>query len=223
MQGRGEGRSEALIAEGLELLAIDCPPARLQALERYRLELELWNRRYGFVKASGDDLVVRHFLDSLAGLPVLARLSPRRTVLDVGSGAGFPGLPLALFLEDSRFVLLERSARKAAFLGNVVALLGLANVRVLEMQLRGLEERFDLVTFRAWSPLDRELPALRRVLAPGGVIAAYKGRRERIEAELRAAGLSAGEAGRSPLEAAVVPLRVPFLEGEERHLVLVRG
>jgi 16S rRNA (guanine(527)-N(7))-methyltransferase RsmG len=114
---------------------------------------------------------------------VLARLSPRRTVLDVGSGAGFPGLPLALFLEDSRFVLLERSARKAAFLGNVVALLGLANVRVLEMQLSGLEERFDLVTFRAWSPLDRELPALRRVLAPGGTIAAYKGRRQRIEAE----------------------------------------
>jgi len=220
-----EERREAaeLLAEGLGRLAIDCPPARLQALERYRLELELWNRRYGFVKASGNQLVVRHFLDSLAGLPVLARLSPRRTVLDVGSGAGFPGLPLALFLEDSRFVLLERSARKAAFLGNVVALLGLANVRVLEMQLRGLEERFDLITFRAWSPLDRELPALRRVLAPGGTIAAYKGRRERIEAELRAAGLSAGEAGRSPLEAEVVPLRVPFLEGEERHLVLVRA
>jgi 16S rRNA (guanine527-N7)-methyltransferase len=216
VQESGEGRGEALLAEGLGRLAIDCPPARLQALERYRLELELWNRRYGFVKASGDDLVVRHFLDSLAGLPVLARLCPRRTVLDVGSGAGFPGLPLALFLEDSRFALLERSARKAAFLGNVVALLGLTNVRVLEMQLRGLEERFDLVTFRAWSPLDRELPALRRVLAPGGVIAAYKGRRERIEAELRAAGLSAGEAK-------VVPLRVPFLEGEERHLVLVRA
>jgi 16S rRNA (guanine527-N7)-methyltransferase len=209
----------ALLAEGLGRLGIDCPPARLEALERYRLELELWNRRYRVVKASGNDLVVRHFLDSLAGLPVLARLSPRRTVLDVGSGAGFPGLPLAVFLEDSRFALLERSARKAAFLGNVVALLGLANARVLEMELRDLEERFDLVTFRAWSPLDRELPALRRVLAPGGVIAAYKGRRERIEAELRAAGLSAGMAG----AVEVVPLRVPFLEGEERHLVLVRA
>jgi 16S rRNA (guanine527-N7)-methyltransferase len=218
----GEGRRDAaaLLAEGLGRLAIDCPPPRLQALERYRLELELWNRRYGFVKASGDDLVVRHFLDSLAGLTVLARLSPRRTVLDVGSGAGFPGLPLALFLEDSRFVLLERSARKAAFLGNVVALLGLTNVRVLERELRGLEERFDLITFRAWSPLDRELPALRRVLAPGGVIAAYKGRRERIETELRAAGLSAGPAA---WQAQVVPLQVPFLEGEQRHLVLVRA
>ena len=202
-----------LLAEGLRRLRIDCPAARLGALERYRLELERWNQRYGFVKASGNDLVVRHFLDSLAGLPVLAHLSPRRTVLDVGSGAGFPGLPLALFLEDSQFVLLERSAHKAAFLGNVVALLGLGNVRVLELELRGLKERFDLVTFRALSPLGRELPALRRVLAPEGRIAAYKGRRERIREELEQAGLS---------EAAVVPLQVPFL-AEERHLVLLRA
>src|SRR4030042_2333379 len=126
-----EERREAaeLLAEGLGRLAIDCPPARLQALERYRLELELWNRRYGFVKASGNQLVVRHFLDSLAGLPVLARLSPHRTVLDVGSGAGFPGLPPALFLEDSRFVLLEGSPRKAAFPGHGGGVLGLGEGR----------------------------------------------------------------------------------------------
>ncbi len=202
-----------LLAEGLQRLGVDCPPARLGALERYRLELERWNGRYGFVKASGRDLVVRHFLDSLAGLPVLAGLSPRRTVLDVGSGAGFPGLPLALFLEDSRVALLERSARKAAFLSNVAALLGLGNVRVLERELRGLQERFELVTFRAFSPLARELPGLRRVLAPGGWIAAYKGRRERIDQELAQAGLASWEAK-------VVPLEVPFLE-EERHLVLL--
>ncbi len=212
MEDKGEGTAVQLLAEGLRRLGIDCPPERLEALERYRLELELWNRRYGFVKASGSDLVVRHFLDSLAGLPVLARL-PRRTVLDVGSGAGFPGLPLALFLEDSRVLLLERSARKAAFLANVAALLGLGNVRVLEQDLRRLEERFELVTFRAFSPLARELPGLRRVLAPGGVIAAYKGRRERIEEELREAGAAAGGAE-------VVRLEVPFLE-EERHLVLL--
>jgi 16S rRNA (guanine527-N7)-methyltransferase len=146
-----------LLSEGLRRLGIDCPPARLQALERYRLELERWNRRYGFVKASGRDLVVRHFLDALAGLPLIARQPARRTVLDVGSGAGFPGLPLAVFLEDSQVALLERSRRKAAFLSNVVALLGLANVRVLERELRGLEERFELITFRAWSPLGRGL------------------------------------------------------------------
>jgi 16S rRNA (guanine527-N7)-methyltransferase len=213
-----EGREAApaqLLAEGLRDLGIDCPPARLQALESYRRELERWNQRYGFVKASGRELVVRHFLDSLAGLPVIARLPARRTVLDVGSGAGFPGLLLALFLEDSRVALLERSARKAAFLANVIALLGLGNVRVRELELRALKGRFDLVTFRAWSPLARELPGLRRVLAPGGWIAAYKGRRERIEEELAQAGPEAGEAK-------VVPLQVPFLD-EERHLVLLRA
>jgi 16S rRNA (guanine527-N7)-methyltransferase len=203
-----------LLAEGLRRLGIDCPPARLETLERHRLELERWNRRYGFVKASGKDLVVRHFLDSLAGLPALARLSPRRTVLDVGSGAGFPGLPLALFLEGSQVALLERSARKAAFLSNAVALLGLGNVRVLERELRGLEERFELVTFRAFSPLGRELPGLGRVLAPGGWIVAYKGRRERIDQELAQADMASWETK-------VVPLQVPFLE-EERHLVLLR-
>jgi 16S rRNA (guanine527-N7)-methyltransferase len=231
-----EERREAaqLLAEGLRRLGIECPPARLEALERYRLELELWNRRYGFVKASGTDLVVRHFLDSLAGLPALARLSPRRTVLDVGSGAGFPGLPLALFLEDSQFGLLERSARKAAFLHNVAVLLGLGNVRVLELQLRSLKERYELVIFRAFSPLARELPALRKVLAPGGVIAAYKGRRERIDQELKEAvvavrgpanGWPPGQASpprSAPLEAEVVPLEVPFLD-EARHLVLLRA
>jgi 16S rRNA (guanine527-N7)-methyltransferase len=216
--GRREAAAAQLLAEGLKRLGVDCPPERLEALERYRLELERWNRRYGFVKASGRELVVRHFLDSLAGLPVLSRLSPRRTVLDVGSGAGFPGLPLALFLQNSQVALLERSARKAAFLANVVALLGLGNVRVLETDIRTLKERFDLVIFRAWSPLDRELPALRRVLAPEGRIAAYKGRRERIDQELAQAGLAAG---RSLAKPAVVRLEVPFL-AEERHLVLLR-
>ncbi len=203
-----------LLADGLRRLGIDCPPERLEALERYRQELERWNLRFGFVKASGRELVVRHFLDSLAGLPVLAGLSPRRTVLDVGSGAGFPGLPLALFLEGSEVTLLERSARKAAFLSNVAALLGLGNVRVLEQELRRLNERYELVTFRAWSPLARELPALRRALAPGGCIAAYKGRRERIEQEL-------GQVDQACWEAKVVPLQVPFLD-EERHVVLIR-
>ena len=211
------------MAEGLKRLGIECPPDRLEALERYRLELERWNRRYGFVKASGSELVVRHFLDSLAGLPVLRSLSPRRTVLDVGSGAGFPGLPLALFLPDSQVVLLERSASKAAFLTNVVALLGLVNVRVRELELRRLEERFDLVTFRALSPLDRELPALGRVLAPGGSIVAYKGRRERIEQELERAGLREARSPAAPAagQLEVVRLEVPFL-AEERHLVLLR-
>jgi len=209
-----------LLTEGLQRLAIEHSAEQLEALERYRLELERWNRRYRFVKAAGRDLVVRHFLDSLAGLPVLRGLSPLGTVLDVGSGAGFPGLPLALFLPGAQVVLLERSERRAAFLDNVVLLLGLRNVEVLRQDLRRLRRlpagsrRFELVTFRAFTPLARELASLRAVLAPAGHIVAYKGRRARIEAELAEACLGPGEAG-------VVRLEVPFL-GEERHLVIIR-
>jgi 16S rRNA (guanine527-N7)-methyltransferase len=204
-----------LLAQGLDLLGIARTEAQLEALEIHRAELERWNRSYGFVNARGDELVIRHFLDSLAGLPVIAGLAPRRTILDVGSGAGFPGIPLAVFLPDCTLTLLERSAKRAAFLANVVLLAGLSHVQVEQKQLAELDRRFDLVTFRALSPLDRDLPLLCRTLAPGGHLAAYKGRREKIRAELEAAGVPEGQA-------AVFPLRVPFLE-EERHLVVLRG
>lgn len=204
-----------LLARGLERLGIAWTPGQLEALESHRRELERWNRAYGLVKACGEELVVRHFLDSLAGLPVIAGLQPRRTLLDVGSGAGFPGIPLAVFLQDCEVTLLERSARRAAFLANVVLLLGLRHVRVEEKQLAELAGRFDLVTFRGFTPLDRDLAGLRAAVSPGGHLVAYKGRRERIRAELEAAGITEAEA-------AVFPLQVPFLEAE-RHLVVVRG
>lgn len=204
-----------LLARGLERLGIACTPRQLEALETHRSELERWNRAYGLVKASGEELVVRHFLDSLAGLPVIIGLHPRRTLLDVGSGAGFPGIPLAVFLPDCSVTLLERSSRRAAFLANVVLLLGLRHVRVEEKQLVELTGRFDLVTLRGFSPLARELDKLLRVVSPEGHLVAYKGRRERVLAELRAAGLAEGEA-------AVLPLQVPFLEAE-RHLVIINS
>ena len=203
-----------VLRAGLELLGIPASPGQLERLERFRLELERWNRAYGFVKAEGSDLVIRHFLDSLAALPPMRQLAPRGEILDVGSGAGFPGVPLALFLTDSRVTLLERSAKRAAFLRNVCILLELGSASVVEAQLQDLTHRYDLVTFRAFSPLDRELPGLRAHVVPGGWIAAYKGRRRRLEEEIAAAGLPAAE-----VEVRV--LEVPFLE-EERHLVLVR-
>jgi 16S rRNA (guanine527-N7)-methyltransferase len=206
---------DELLVRGLERLGIAWTQGQLEELQAYRAELERWNRGYGFVKASGKELVVRHFLDSLAGLPVIAGLSPRRTILDVGSGAGFPGVPLAVFLQECTVTLLERSAKRAAFLDNVVLLLGLRHVRVEQRQLAELSERFDLVTFRAFTPLDRDLPGLIRAASPEGHLVAYKGRRERIRRELEAAGIPEAQAE-------VAPLHVPFLD-EERHLVVLRG
>jgi 16S rRNA (guanine527-N7)-methyltransferase len=203
------------LREGLARLGVALPTGGFERLERFRVELERWNRVHGFVKAEGEDLVVRHFLDSLAAWGVLGELEPRETILDVGSGAGFPGIPLAVAFPESRVTLLERSAKRAAFLRNACLLLRLPNTAVVEAQLEELTGRFDLVTFRAFSPLPRALPELLARVREGGWIAAYKGRKTRVEEEIAAMGLE-------PARISVRSLEVPFLE-EERHLLLVRG
>jgi 16S rRNA (guanine527-N7)-methyltransferase len=208
----GSGVDSGLLKRGLQALRIPADPERLKVLALYLGELGRWNRAFGFVKAEGRDLIVRHLFDSLAGLDVLKGLGRNLRAIDVGSGAGFPGLPLAVFLPGWSFCLLERSGRRAAFLRNAVILCKLDNVRVLELDLREVKESFDVATFRAFAPLSRQLPDLLRILAPGGRVAAYKGRRERIEAEL--ARLGGG------VRVSVKNLSVPFLD-EERHLVLI--
>jgi 16S rRNA (guanine527-N7)-methyltransferase len=133
----------------------------------------------------------------------------------VGSGAGLPGIPLALALREYPFTLIEKMGRRASFLRYALALLGLPNTAVEEAPLeKAAPRRFSLVTFRALRSLEPALlKALFRLLEPEGALAAYKGRRAVIDGELR------------PLEALctweIIPLTVPFLD-EERHLVVIR-
>jgi 16S rRNA (guanine527-N7)-methyltransferase len=205
-----------LLVEGLGRLHLPFGPEHLGKLRIFLEELKRWNRSYGFVGggsgATERELIVRHVLDCLAAWENISALA-RREVADVGSGAGFPGIPLAVFLPEARFTLVEPTAKKSAFLRNVAILAGLPNVRVAEARLEQLEQRFDLVVFRAFSPLHRSLDALQRILLPGGVIVAYKGKRARILEELKASGLDSRQVE-------ILAVRVPFLN-EERHLVVV--
>ena len=204
--------SSGTLRQGLAALGFG---SAAELLEHFLAELERWNARFGFVKATADELVAKHVLDSIAAAPVIAGLCTGGGVLDVGSGAGFPGIPLAIALPGVRFSLLERSAKKCAFLENSRALLGLGNVRVLQADLAAASGRFDVVTFRAVAPLERFFRELSRSAVAWGAVAAYKGRRDRVDAELEAIGAAARGAE-------VVRLEVPFME-EERHLVVVRN
>ncbi|MDR3248279.1 MAG: 16S rRNA (guanine(527)-N(7))-methyltransferase RsmG [Treponema sp.] len=186
-------------------------------LERYIGEIELFNPAYGLVGAKDRaELITKHILDSLAPLGIIAGLLERYAapqIADVGSGAGLPGIPLAIALPRFHFTLIERMGRRAGFLRNTIAVLGLNQVTVEETEMeKAGPGRFDLATFRAFRPL--EPPILRnlfRLLSPGGTLAAYKGRREAIEKEM--AGVDAG-----PWES--IPCPVPGL-AEERHLLVI--
>lgn len=207
------GNVPPVLEEGLAQLDIPFNVDQLLKLHIFLQELERWNKAYGFVKAAGQQLIIRHVLDSLSAWRKISALPRRAQVVDVGSGAGFPGIPLAVFLADSRFTLLEPSAKKAAFLRNVAILAHLDNVEVEEARLEDVERRFDLVVFRAFTPLHREIDALRRILNHNGVIIAYKGKRARILEEIDEAGIS--------LEQVLIEaVEVPFLS-EERHLVIL--
>jgi 16S rRNA (guanine527-N7)-methyltransferase len=217
-----------LLREGIAQLAIPDADRVLRTLETYLAELARWNARFGFVKADEEELVVKHALDSLSAWRAVQELttvppSPGRdklarpgTVLDVGTGAGFPGIPLAVALPEVSFTLLERSSRKITFLKTCAIILGLANTRVLQADLSAAEGHYDVITFRAFAPLERFLDEAGRALSFGALIA-YKGRLSRGREEAQA--VRSRETGAYTAE--VREVEVPFL-GEERCLVIVR-
>lgn len=222
-----------ILREGIAQLAIPDADRVQRVLETYLAELARWNARFGFVKADEEELVVKHALDSLSawravqeltavppspGRDAPARDAPARpgTVLDVGTGAGFPGIPLAVALPGVSFTLLERSSRKIAFLKTCTIILGLSNARTLQADLSGAEGRYDVVTFRAFAPLERFLDEAGRTLSFGALLA-YKGRLARGREEAQAVQRREGGA----YTAEVREVEVPFLE-EERCLVIVR-
>ena len=233
-----------LLEEGLAMLDIETSERIPYLLTKYIEEIELFNPAYGLVKVQDRrELIVKHILDSLAPINIIRRLSETKRIADIGSGAGLqgkpsstqiadigsgaglPGIPLAICMSDAEFTLIERMGRRAGFLRDVLAVLGLPNVSVEEAEMEKLaaksSARFDIIVFRAFKPLESGiLKALSALLAPGGAIAAYKGRLQSINEEM--ASIAPGnDKGESPVNWEIFPLEVPFLE-EERHLVVVR-
>ena len=193
---------------------------RAEALLGFLRELRLWNKRISLVAEEGTDLVRRHVLDSLAPLPLLRELGGLGECADIGSGNGFPALPLLLCEHGMRITMIERSGRKAGFLRNAAALPGTggrAEVMQEDAVVTARRGRsFPLVISRAFLPFSKAFPildGLRR--QPDGCVVYYGGRRKVLEAEL--SKLEPEERRRC----SIVPVEVPFLD-EERHLVIVR-
>jgi len=207
-----------LLDEGLIRLGIPEPGPAHRLLGRYLDELEQWNPRFGFVKVrSRAELVVRHLLDSLSAWSQVRDQTGAGGVLDVGSGAGLPGIPLAIVLPGVSFTLLERSAKKVSFLKTCRTLLGLDHVTVAQGDFAAVKGVFDVVTFRAVAPLARLLADARRGGPSFRALIAYKGKLDRARQEIEDVRSSMGDLFRVEL----IPVTVPFLD-EERCVVILR-
>lgn len=203
-----------VLKNGLKQIGIEYTQVQLGLLELYISEIELWNDKYKLVGAGGEQLIIRHVLDSLSAIPELKKLS-FKTAADVGSGAGLPGIPLAIFFPEVHFSLIERSGRRAGFLRNILSLLKLMDrVSIVESELEIVKDKYDLVLFRAFRNLVDFYEPLLRIKSPEGFLFAYKGKIEIIRSEISKLG--------DNVQVDIVPGFVPFLEGERNFLVFTQ-
>lgn len=162
------------LAEGARQLQLDLSPGQAQQLLDYLALLQKWNRAYNLTAVRDPaQMLSRHLLDSLS----IAHLVDGQRVLDVGTGPGLPGIPLAILFPDRQFELLDSNGKKTRFLIEARAQLGLGNVEVHCDRVEALRDTrgFDAITSRAFASLTDMAQGCEQLLAPGGRIFAMKG------------------------------------------------
>ncbi|TWI13340.1 16S rRNA (guanine(527)-N(7))-methyltransferase RsmG [Lysobacter ruishenii] len=202
-----------MLESGLVRLGLD--PALATPLLAYLGLLVRWNKTYNLTAVRDPhEMVTKHLLDSLAMHPYVDAIAARGGALaDLGTGAGLPGIPLAIVKPGLRVTLVESNGKKARFMREAVRQLGLKDVRVAESRIEALAEpgAYDAITARALATLPLIIELGGHLLGPDGELLAMKG----VHPVDEIAGLPAGWAVR-----ASHPLVVPGLVGE-RHLVVV--
>ena len=204
-----QGQYRQLLAEGIAALNIDCSPKQLELLMQYLNLLVRWNKTYNLTAIREPIAMIGlHLLDSLA---VHSHITDKKRLIDVGTGPGLPGIPLAIMNPDKHFSLLDSAGKKTRFLFQVRTERGLENVIEINMRAEAHEplEHYDTVLSRAFSSLSDMLDTCEHLLTDQGCFMAMKGRLS--ESEL------AGISSRYSVDE-VCRLNILEVEGE-RHLV----
>ncbi len=200
-------KPDARLKNGLAQLGLAQAPLESQLLA-YLDELERWNAAYNLTAVRDrDEMVTRHLLDSLAVLPFVSG-----RVLDVGSGAGLPGIPLALVNPALQVTLLDSNGKKARFMRQAKRVLKLTNIEIVQSRVENYQpaQTFDRVISRAFASLPDFLSACARLVSLEGSLLAMKGR------------LDPEEMSEIPTEIRLIETKKLVVPGlnEERHLVI---
>jgi 16S rRNA (guanine527-N7)-methyltransferase len=205
-----------LLIEGAATLGISLTHDQMKAFELYLKELNLWRKKINLISRKDDrEIILKDFLDSLT---LLKYLPQETSILDLGSGAGFPGIPLRIARPGLKIVLLEATRKKVFFLKEVLRISKLSGVKVRwageDRGIEVLSASFDFVVSRAFGSLLAFASEGIGFLRKGGILLAMKGKRGREELEKSLASLEAMGLEPSFLEA----IQLPYLR-HDRNII----
>jgi 16S rRNA (guanine527-N7)-methyltransferase len=201
--------AEQRLEQGLKKMGLDVSTETQSQLMAYVLLMQKWNKAYNLTAIRDQDqMVIRHILDSLS-ISQYINASP---VLDVGTGAGLPGIPLALIMSDKKFVLLDSNGKKTRFLTQAKIELDIDNIEVIHSRVEDYQptEPMAIITCRAFAALNTILDRTQHLVTSTTRILAMKGKQEMPELP----------PGFEQLDDHA--LNVPWLNDEERRLIEIR-
>ncbi|MCJ7567932.1 MAG: 16S rRNA (guanine(527)-N(7))-methyltransferase RsmG [Anaerolineales bacterium] len=205
-----------------DLLGVNLTPHQIDAFQWYANELRSWNQRYNLTAITDpDEIYIKHFVDSLSCLQV-ERFRPPGNVIDVGTGAGFPGIPLKIVYPQFQMTLVESIGKKMEFCRYVISSLGLDGIDIIQARAEQLgknvvyREQYDWAIARAVAILPVLLEYLLPFLKLGGGAILQKGETGPAEAQSaeKALGVLGGEIKQ------VLPVELPRVT-ETRYLIVV--
>jgi len=168
-----------ILKAGGKELGVIIGDKELSSFLLYLKELKEWNKKINLTAITGDeDIVIRHFFDSLILVPFL---SSKETLLDIGSGAGFPGIPLKIVIPDLKVTLMDSVNKKVVFMRHIIRTIGLKNIEAVRGRaedketIRKFAACFDVVTSRAFTGLGSFLDMATPYAKKGGILLAVKG------------------------------------------------
>lgn len=207
-----------LLSRGLEAFGIQSMDATIEMFSLFIQELLLWNQKTNLIGTQDvRQIIIRHILDSLSAYPLLK--ARKESILDVGAGAGFPSLPLAIVDTGLKLTAIEKRRKRAGFLRNVALLLRLENLCVIEKDVRHIRGSYATVLARGVGDLSSLYFMTKRILGEESMIIAFKGRISEIEKEMIRLRKTVGND--ENMRFRVEKVKIPYLEEEERNIVII--